>query len=105
MKPSKKGTKSKKGSEPSSSRVVTKSNNSLPSVFSGPTPSKISDKKWQKIIEEEDVDYLINSIRAEIVQSAIDEIYKRYLERTSYAFVARCAYLAWVQCFEVITYN
>ncbi|XP_033227912.1 uncharacterized protein LOC117179861 isoform X2 [Belonocnema kinseyi] len=94
MKSGKKSTKSKKGSASSSSRAVTISNNSLATNFSGP--------KSKNIAEEQNVYYLINSITTEIVQSAMDEIYQIYLERTSSSFAANCAHLAWLQCFNLM---
>ncbi|XP_033227913.1 uncharacterized protein LOC117179861 isoform X3 [Belonocnema kinseyi] len=42
------------------------------------------------------------AVTIKIVQSAMDEIYQIYLERTSSSFAANCAHLAWLQCFNLM---
>ncbi|KAK0157258.1 hypothetical protein PV327_011296 [Microctonus hyperodae] len=61
------------------------------------TPSKIEFEKWQEIIDEEIKYNIVNSICHEIIQLAIDEAYKYYLNRIKYSFVIDCAHQAWVQ--------
>ena len=100
MKQNKKSIKTKKNNVLSASSIAAK-NIPLATIFSGPIPSKIPSKKWLEIVQDEKIDDLINSVRAEIVQSAINEIYRRYIEKTSYSFMVHCAHLAWLRCFDV----
>lgn len=67
-----------------------------------PAPSRIPEKKWQEILENEHIDHIIGSIREEIVQSAADAIYEGYLRNAVYGFVTDCAYEAWMRAFQVI---
>lgn len=72
----------------------------LKQKFSLP-PSQISEVKWQEILEEEYISYIIGSIREEIIRSAADAICKGYLQRAVYSFVSNCVREAWMRAFQV----
>lgn len=69
------------------------------------SPSDIPRYKWREIIDDAEVYSVANYIREEIIRNAMDAIYDRYLEKTSYVFVVDCSYRAWLQLFDVSAIN
>lgn len=51
----------------------------------------------QKVAEQEEKELFLYSIREELMDRVMEEIYKRYLERQSIKFTVDCAYKALVQ--------
>ncbi|XP_024943332.1 uncharacterized protein LOC107270137 isoform X2 [Cephus cinctus] len=72
---------------------------------SGPLPLNISEAKWQKIQQEEYTDHVVNFALELIIQTAVDIIYKKYLEETSYKFVVHCSHQALQQLFNWMYLN
>lgn len=68
-------------------------------------PHQISNTKLQEIPEEDNVSLIIDYIREEIFQLAVDRIYEGYLRKTVYSFVTNCVYEAWMRAFRVIEKN
>ncbi|XP_046753142.1 uncharacterized protein LOC124416258 [Diprion similis] len=64
-------------------------------------PSDIPSTKWCEILDDAEQDFIVNSIREELICRAMDMLYARYLEKNSYAFVVHCSYLAWMRLFNV----
>lgn len=83
----------KSGTDPETNKTITASAK-LP-------PSGIPVSKWREILADSEQDLIVNSVREELIRVAMDAIYKKYLEKTSYAFVVHCSHLAWNRLFDV----
>ncbi|KAF2903354.1 hypothetical protein ILUMI_02831 [Ignelater luminosus] len=55
------------------------------------------EKKLQKILENEEQELIVYSIREEIMQKVMNECYKKYMEKQCIKFTVHCAYRALVQ--------